>query len=558
MKNVDGSENHLFTIRGKNTNGKTLKSIVIPAQEFDKMQWISEYWGTKAIVINTSIFKTLVRIKILSREHIKHETKYGYVGFVKQNNNPLKYVDNAGCITKNKYDNTTKSYLTGKFSNYKLPPPTKKEKDRQECIREILGMTKIAPNNPYIGIVCQTTAIRAVLNIYVPISVSHFIVGETGARKSALASVVQAFFGSKFSLQTQLPAEWEDTENALQDMSTFIRDSVLVIDDFIPTNSNTKELFNKAERVFRGAANRTSRHRSKQNGSLRQKAPTEAMVLATGESVTISLSESLLKRIIFFPIEKDDIDLLELTRYQELSNKSVLAQFTASLITFLLINHRKLKSSIPKKFNEYRKNAEKELSEDVHPRVHDNVASLMIALNVLYYFALKNGVINKKETKQMMSISWKQLLQLARKQTQIVDGDSLSNLFFDYLKKGLTHGDVHLLDYSTGHRLKVNELNKLGWERKPKGACIGWYDTKTKNVYIKSSNDVFKVLLDLIPEGFKHKISENPKKFWKMINATGGLSSTEKSRNTVRKTNPRTKEPLTVYCLSINIFLSNY
>jgi len=341
-------------------------------------------------------------------------------------------------------------------------------------------------------------------------------------------------------------------------MSIFIRDAVLVIDDFIPTNNNSKELGSKAERILRGAANRTARQRSNSDGSLQHKASPGAMVAATGESINLSLNDSLLKRITFFPIEDGDIDVEVLTHYQKIAKEGVLAQFTSSLVQFLLNNREKLDLKVTAIFNKYRDKSVEELSSKVHSRVHENVASLMVSLHVLYYFAMKNDVISSKEASENMTISWEQVIQLARKQNQITDEDSTSNLLFNYLIKGMQKGKVYLSDYSTGDRPKTRKFRRLGWTNGgSKGDCIGWYDRKTKSVYIKSSEETFNTVFNLIPEGLKKQIPSQRKKFWKEVESTGGLSSTEGGRNTVRKTCPQSKKSISVYPLSSGLNFLN-
>jgi len=545
-----GTETHMYIIKGGKNNSIDLKELTISAQEFESGNWVT-LWGSSAVVYNKAVFNNQVRIKMLSKKNIKLEEQHEYVGFFKKNDGTWAYVSNAGCITSDGYDRSIKSCLTGKFAHYSLPAPTSRPARLDKCIRNVLDLVTLAPNNPDIGIFCCTTPVRAILNVCVPLTSSHFKIGDTGLQKSALAGLPQAFFGKGFYQQTQLPAEWEDTESSLEDMSIFIRDSVLVIDDFIPTKRNAKELESKAERIFRGAANRSARQRSNSSGNLQHKASPGAMIAATGESLSLHLNDSLLKRIIFFLIEEGDIDLKVLTEYQELARKGVLAQFTSSFIQFLLKDFELLEEKINSQFIKYRDKSKNELSGKVHSRVHENVASLMISLHMLYLFAKKNNVISKKEFDDMLVGSWEEVLQLIEKQEQITNGNSVSNLFFKYLEQGLQKGHVHLKDYSGGGKPEVKNPRSLGWKKKsPLGKCIGWYDSETESVYINSAKENFCILFDLIPEGLKKQIPLQHNKFWQGMKSTGGLSTTESGRKTIRKTDPENSEPVTVFHLS--------
>jgi len=555
MKLADGSEKHFYIVRGKNKNGANLKELTITAEEFDKMLWPSTHWGTQAVVINLPAFKNHVRQKILLRDGIKQEIQYQYIGFVKQDNGSYLYVDNAGCFTKNGHSRSIKSNLSKNLAKYKLPAPTKKESKIQKCIKAMLDIGGLSNNNHYIGLLCQTTVIKALMSVYLTNTSSHFLLGETGALKSSVAAIIQSFHGPEFNSSIDLPENWTSSKVSLLQTTTIIKHSIIVIDEFVPEARKTKELVEKAEEVLRGSANNAPRTTADTSGNLRQKDDPEATVLATGETISTDFIPSLLLRIIFFPVSKGDVNLNKLNHYQNLARKGELAMFSSLFVTFLLENQDQLEPKISTVFKKYQTKATKALVNK-HLRLSENTASLMVAQSLLYYFAKKNGVINNKQRKEMLSTSWKQILQLIKKQSQITDGSSLSNLFFDHLKQGLINGEVHLADYSTGDKPKVKKARLLGWKKQsPQGVCIGWYDKKNKSVYIKSSEEIFSILFNLIPEGMKKQIPAQHKKFWKDVEATGGLAFTEEGRNTTRKTDPKSKKSITVYPLSSGLKL---
>ena len=553
MKLADGSEKHFYVVRGKNKNGTHLKELTITAEEFDKMLWPSTYWGTQAVVINLTAFKNHVRQKILLRDGIKQEIQYQYIGFVKQDDGSYLYVDNAGCFTKNGHNSSIKSNLSKNLAKYKLPAPTKKESKIQKCIKAMLDIGSLSNNNHYIGLLCQTTVIKALMSVYLTNTSSHFLLGKTGALKSSVAAIIQSFHGPEFNSSIDLPENWASSKVSLQKTTTIIKHSIIVIDEFVPDARKTKELAEKAEEVLRGSANNASRTTADSCGNLRQKDDPEATILVTGETISTDFIASLLLRIIFFPVSKDDVNLNKLNHYQNLAKKGVLAMFSSLFVTFLLENQGELEPKISAVFKEYQAKATKVLVNK-HLRLSENAASLMVAQSLLYYFAKKNGVIDKNQHKEMLSTSWKQILQLIKKQSQITDGSSLSNLFFDHLKKSLINGEVHLADYSTGGKPKVKKARRLGWKKQsPQGVCIGWYDRKTKSVYIKTSKEVFRTLFNLIPEGMNKQVPGQQKKFWKDVESTGGLSTTDEGRNTIRKTEPKSKKSVSVYPLSSSL-----
>ena len=546
---------HFYTIIGVNSNGEKLNEIKVSACEYEKMTWESQ-WGTKEIVLNKSVFRNQIRIMGLKDGSIEHETKYMYLGYIgtDETSKEVCYVDNGGLISRDIYDPTIKSELYGKLANYSLPKPIKNTKKLKQCIRKVLNLRNIAPANHDIKILIMANPIRPLISVFLPVTCSHFIVGETGARKSALAALIQSFHGPKFSHQTQLPAEWEDTENALEEMTIMIRNASLVVDEYTATTSNEKKLSDKAERVFRGSANQSSRKRSNTDGSLQNKANPAAMVLATGESVPKLVTESLLRRIIFFSVNKDDIDPTRLTEAQALARDGVLAEFSSSLIQCLLQRYDCLKNKLPVIFDDYRQRAANELPKEIHPRQCENIASLMVSIEVLFWFANRHNAITVEKKGKLLRIYWNKLKQLAIKQTSITKDASMPGLFFKYLKQGLENGKIYLKDYETGDTPNIKEAAKVGWiEGKSQGQCVGWYDKKTDRFFIKSSVEIFQVLRNLIPEGFQHLVPQEEKDFWKKIKQSGGLSVTGRERNKVRKTEPVTKKEVLVYVLALGL-----
>lgn len=157
----------------------------------------------------------------------------------------------GGIIIKGGYATDVKVDLAGKLTHFCLPIPAKDDEAIKKSIKAVFTLKQLVTGNKDIGLLITAAAVRAIISPFLPITESYFIVGETGTRKSALAAVIQSFFGAGFADQTQLPAEWEDTECALKQMTNIIKNALLVIDEFTPTRINEKELSKKAEGVLR-------------------------------------------------------------------------------------------------------------------------------------------------------------------------------------------------------------------------------------------------------------------------------------------------------------------
>ncbi|MGE5610447.1 MAG: DUF927 domain-containing protein [Bacillota bacterium] len=62
--------------------------------------------------------------------------------------------------------------------------------------------------------------------------------GPSGVFKSELASLIQRFFGSRSDAR-HLRASWSSTDNALEALLFWAKDTLLVVDDFAPNGGPT-------------------------------------------------------------------------------------------------------------------------------------------------------------------------------------------------------------------------------------------------------------------------------------------------------------------------------
>jgi hypothetical protein len=104
----------------------------------------------------------------------------------------------------------------------------------------------------------------------VPVDLSLFLAGPTGAFKTELTAIAQAHYGSAFNGR-HLPANWTSTENALEKQAFAAKDAIFVVDDFAPagTSYDVVRSHRAADRLLRAAGNRSGRGRMRADTSLR-------------------------------------------------------------------------------------------------------------------------------------------------------------------------------------------------------------------------------------------------------------------------------------------------
>ena len=110
---------------------------------------------------------------------------------------------------------------------------------------------------------------RAPLGEPSPVDFSVHLTGPTGVFKSELAAVAQAPLRRR--LQQPTPARIVGRPANMLEKAFLAKDAVLVIDDFAPagTTADVQRLHREADRLFRGAGNRSGRARMRADGGSR-------------------------------------------------------------------------------------------------------------------------------------------------------------------------------------------------------------------------------------------------------------------------------------------------
>src|SRR5208283_2541969 len=110
------------------------------------------------------------------------------------------------------------------------------------------------------------------------------IVGPTGSGKSELAALCQQHFGKELDSR-HLPGSWSSTANALEAIGFLAKDTLLVVDDFIPqgSQSDVDRAHRDADRLFRGQGNNSGRSRCNRDGTPKEGKSPRGLIASTGE-----------------------------------------------------------------------------------------------------------------------------------------------------------------------------------------------------------------------------------------------------------------------------------
>lgn len=505
----DGAEQRkYFEIDGKLNTSAPLPHIVVRAENFPRMEWVSE-WDGRAVIRVGSYIKdhTRAAIQFLSNER-GYDARYVYshAGW-RQIDGAWCYLHAGGAIDANGLNTEIDvEFKDTRLAAFDLPGPSDTRDARIEDIKTVIELLNDATILGKIPEWCAyfdvAKVFRAPLNEVLPITTSDFLAGKTGVRKTAYKAVFQAFYGAGFDAGT-LPGNWSSTENQIERLLYIFKDALCEIDDFKPHGNATQVLkaHTKADRVFRGHANKQGRGRLRANSEFAPTYYSRAFPSSSGEDVPTG--QSLRGRMLIRELRDGDINLDWLTEVQEVAAGGVYARVMSDFIRWLAPSIDTLKDSgeLKERFIEKRTDYLEKLREsDAHAQTPGALADMFIGFEVFMRFAVDRGAIERARADELTQICEDALLIIGSDQGAYIRSEEPTTQFIDLVAALLSSGRGHLCDVKTNNvPLPPHEPRLLGWtygrERTQEehlvetwiaqGPCIGWIDEAM--VYLEPS-----------------------------------------------------------------------
>jgi len=245
----------------------------------------------------------------------KNMTRRGSVGTVEEHNSGSDHI---------------RVRLTPTLQGYQLPAPPVGQ-DLRDAILASFDFLSIAPDRLSFPLfACIWTAVLGSCNFTIQ------LVGPTHVGKTAIAALAQQFFGRGMD-ETNLPAAWASTGNAITAQAFLAKDVVLVVDDLVPAGSDAERANRKAESVIRAQGNHVGRARSRGDGSLIAGKASRCLILSTGEGLPDGAS--LNSRSLILRIEQEDVDWKLVTTCQNHANKGEFAKAMAGFLQWMATDH---------------------------------------------------------------------------------------------------------------------------------------------------------------------------------------------------------------------------
>lgn len=478
IRDNGSSSDITLLIQGGHQNGSRFPAISLPMDEFLYERWAARHWGTLANIGaghgQQDHFRSAVQD--LSRDR-KVELTYTHTGWRRIDDRYLFLTGNGAIDAEGIRTDILVDLSDGSLTDVTLPaPPTGEE--LHEAIRTSLKILCLVP--PRIAYPLYCGFCRAVLNELDGANFSLFLEGGTGLGKSAVAGVIQAFFGPKFS-GSNLPLNFTSTANYNEAKAFYGKDLLLVVDDYVP--GVTPDAW--VERLLRGQGNRAGRGRMQADSTLRPTFYSRAVLLLTGEAPP--RGGSALARALVLSLKAGDVDFDVLTDLQSAAASGVLSQVTSAFVRWVAPQMDSLKKEFSDIHTDLRRLA---TQSQMHKRTPDIMAQLGAALKIFLRFAEQSSAITSEESQKMWLDGWSALGEVAYQQVAFQASENPAFRFVDLISAAFVMGKAHLSDVKMD--VKPADAQLLGWESpseygeswRPGGSKIGWYDVEAQQIWL--------------------------------------------------------------------------
>ena len=403
----------------------------VPVASFGGMTWVIENCGPAAILYPGNGIKDHARtaIQILSGEPAVDHV-YTHTGMREIKPGVWVFLHSGGSIG---VERPLRVRLTGPIEPFVLPNvPTGAH--LAAAVQAQLRLWDLRG----IGIPLAAATYRAPLG---GADFSFHVSGPTGVFKSEVAALFQQHFGKGLDAR-HLPASWTATDNYIEGLAFSLKDCLMVVDDYAPTGPQTdqQKLHLKADRIFRGQGNQSSRGRMRQDGSLKPVKPSRALIVSTGED--IPPGASLGARLLNIEIGKGQIPPDVLSVHQAEAAAGLYAEATAAFISWMLTQWEAIRSHFPRRVTELRMILS---ASALHRRTPDITAQLIAAVEVYLDFAVHVAAITQGDADALWTRSWRELTNLAATQANKQASNDPVARYLELLGAALSSGAAHLL-----------------------------------------------------------------------------------------------------------------
>lgn len=434
---IDGiTESRYLKIGGIHKKGYSLESVTLSINEFKKMNWIEEKWGSACNVSAGNSNREQLRFAIQSTaEDILTRKLYSHIGWI-YSGNQWDYImpSNENCFCEDAV-----------VSKYGLA-----ESVNQDSALATLSLlySEVTPKKilyPLVAMMFASPLIEFFSQAGFQMKTVLALIGQTGSKKSTLAALVLSHFGN--FTHDSLPLSFRDTANSILERLYALKDVPTVIDDFHPsTRFEETEMTKTAQLLFRAFGDKTARGRMKSDLTIAEPKPPRGSGIITAEFPP-SVSESGTARYLSLEITSQDVNMKTLSELQEMARQNDFQKSMYGYIEFLknnyLSNHYRFVEQLKNMVIDYRKQFAKSLKgTGYHDRIPEALSYLAIGFYFLCEYFVVSGVETSENCEQLKIKFYETLCAVGRKQSCEIKIDKPHIKFLTKLNSLIASGNL--------------------------------------------------------------------------------------------------------------------
>ncbi len=436
-------------ITGHLASGAGLPVCEVDAASFSSMNWVLQYWGTRAIIAAGQSTKDKLREAIQwASQDAMVSTVYTHTGW-RVIDGQRVYLTTSGALGKG----DIQVDLDGNLKRYALPTSLDGI-NLKEATQASLRFLQVAP----LGVTFPlwSSMFLAPLAEITPFDFLLWVFGETGSMKSTLCALALCHYGD-FD-HKHLPDGWGSTDNILEKQMFIAKDAPLIIDDFAPQASgvDAQNLDRKAARLIRAVGNHSPRNRMNADTSTRSGFMARGLVISTGEQ--LPAGQSIIARILPIEVLPKTVNIELLTQAQT-TDARLYPYALAGYLQWLIQNWDELKTEYTQKHHEMRDS----LRGTFHLRTPEMFAHLLMGVRLGLTYAMKEGAISEPEAEALLEQAKAEMMKLAQDQGDHVQDELPAIKFINAIKALIAKGEFYIEGVS---QLRADTAKWLGWADK--------------------------------------------------------------------------------------------
>ena len=279
-----------------------------------------------------------------------------------------------------------------------------------------------------------------------------FLRGGTNQGKSTISALSLSYFGNSFDVN-HMPASYADTVNSIRKKAFWLKDTLLVIDDYHPVSNlqARRRMEDTAQQVVRAFGDLAGRDRQSADGGLAGTPPPRCLGLTSGEDLPTT-RESGFARLYTIDLKKGEVHIDDnMSALQSLARRGTMARMMRRYLEWLIPQMDTLPAQLRDRFEQLR--SEVSLLGLNHKRSASAIAHLIQGYEMYIKFLTETGILEDPDGElaaEEISQAMLDIVANAETQSEEAVEERPTRMFIDTLRELILTKTVHTLNAATG------------------------------------------------------------------------------------------------------------